>query len=85
MTSCATNDLELEYEAGRLYAYDFAKNDASDFQCFQYSDYLLASLKEREKYTEILINQDKSTMFIEGFYYGYEQTYRDQLVAKCGE
>ena len=85
MTSCATPDLNKEYEAGRLYAYDFAKNDASDFQCFRYSDNLLASLKEREKYTKILINQKKSQMFIEGFYYGYEQTYQDQLVAKCGE
>lgn len=85
MASCATDNVGQEYEAGRLYAYEIAKKDASDFQCFRYTTYVLAAFENREKHMEMLRTQGKSQVFVEGFYYGYERTYQDQLVAKCGE
>jgi hypothetical protein len=73
-----------EFEAGRLHAYDYAKKDAWDFDCWFYPRHLRAAFKARE-YTRMLAGQDKSDMFIEGFYFGYERTYVDQVKVKCQE
>ena len=83
IASCATTRIGPEYEDGRRYAYDYAKKDAWDFDCFRSRRHVRAGIKARE-YTEMLRNQDRSQMFIEGFYFGYERTYWNQLKVKCG-
>jgi hypothetical protein len=83
IASCATTRVGPEYEAGRLYAYDIAKKDAWDLDCYWYKRKVEAAFKARD-YTETLRSQGKSQMFIEGFYYGYERTYWDQIRVKCG-
>ena len=83
IASCATARVGPEYEDGRRYAYDIAKKDAWEFDCFWYPDKVRAAFKARE-YTETLRSQGKSQTFIEGFYFGYEKTYWNQLNVKCG-
>jgi hypothetical protein len=85
IASCATSSrVGPDYEAGRLYAYDIAKKDAWDFQCYWYPLHVRAAFKARE-YTETLRSQGKSQVFIEGFFFGYERTYSDQIRVKCQE
>ena len=84
IVSCATNKVGLpEYEQGRRYACDIAKNDAWDYKCFWYPTRISPATKARA-YTESLKNQGKSELFIAGFYYEYERTYLNQLHLKCG-
>jgi hypothetical protein len=85
LTSCATSSrVGPEYEAGRIYAYDIAKKDAWEYQCFWYPRRIFPATKARE-YTETLKSQGKSQKFVEGFYFGYERTYINQINVKCEE
>ena len=83
IVSCATTRVGPEYEDGRRYAYDIAKKDAWEYECFRYPFKVFPAFKARE-YTETLKGQGKSQKFIEGFYFGYQRTYRDQVKVKCG-
>ena len=83
IASCATTRVGPEYEDGRRYAYDIAKKDAWEFDCYWYPSKVFSGFKARE-YTDSLRSQGKSQMFIEGFYFGYERTYWNQLRVKCG-
>ena len=82
--ACAGPSVGPQFEAGRLHAYDIAKKDAWDFDCYWYPMRIYPAFEAR-KYTESLENQGKTQTFIKGFYYGYEQTYKVQLDVKCGE
>ena len=85
LVSCAASQrVGPEYEAGRLYAYDIAKKDAWEYECFWYPRRIFPATRARE-YTETLRSQGKSQKFIEGFYFGYERTYWNQLNVKCEE
>lgn len=83
LASCAASSrVGPDYEAGRLYAYDIAKKDTWEYECFWYPHRRFPAFKARE-YTETLRNQGKSQKFIEGFYFGYERTYWNQVNVKC--
>jgi len=82
--SCAAAEVGPQFEAGRLHAYDIAKRDAWSFDCFWYPRRVHPAFHAR-KYTEMLKSQGKTQTFIEGFYYGYEIAYSDQLNVKCQE
>ena len=83
--SCATSSrVGPEFEAGRIYSRDFAKDDAWKFDCFWYPGRVFAAQKARE-YTDTLKTQGKSQTFIDGFYFGYERYYYQQLNVKCSE
>jgi len=82
--SCASPRVGPQFEAGRLHAYDIAKKDAWDFDCYWYPMRVRPAFQARN-YTEMLKSQGKTQTFVEGFYYGYERAYTDQLDVKCGE
>jgi hypothetical protein len=83
--SCAASQkVGPEYEAGRQHAYEIAKKDAWEYKCFWYPGKVFPAKKARE-YTETLTSQGKSQEFIEGFYFGYERTYVNQIKVKCEE
>ena len=83
LASCAASSrVGPEYEAGRLYAYDIAKKDAWEYKCFWYPHRIFPAFKARA-YTERLKSQGKSQQYIEGFYFGYERTYCNQVNVKC--
>ena len=84
IASCATTSVGPEYEDGRRYAYDIAKKDAWEYDCFWYPTKVFPAFKARE-YTETLKGQGKSQKFIEGFYFGYEKIYLDQVRVKCSQ
>ena len=75
--------IESEYEAGRLYAYDFAKKDAWEWDCHPLARKVLPGRKIW-KHIQTLISQGKSQIFIEGFKFGYERTFWEQIDVKCG-
>jgi hypothetical protein len=85
LVSCVTSSrVGPEFEAGRMYARDVAKEDAWEFNCFFYPAFIFAGQNAR-KYTDTLKRQGKSQTFIEGFYHGYEMYFCEYLNVKCGE
>ena len=79
--SCAMT--KPEFEAGRRFAEEFAKQDAMQFNCNWYPPNVYATFGSR-KYTEMLRNQGRSLDFVEGFYYGYELGFKEYLGVYCG-
>ena len=84
--SCATPRHPItgpDYEAGRQYAREFAKEDGSRLSCASYPT-AIDALMSAKKYTGALRSEGKSESFIEGFIYGYQVGYGYYFRAYCG-
>jgi hypothetical protein len=83
VASCgASSRVGPEYEAGRLYSREIAKNDAFNFNCLLYPRKVYPCMGAK-KYTETLKSQGKTENFIEGFYLGYRRYYLDYIRVYC--
>lgn len=86
LVSCANMPFSnngAEFQNGRLFATEYAKQDALKFNCNWYPSRVYAAFGSR-KYTAMLRDQGRSQHFIDGFYYGYELDYNDYLSVYCG-
>lgn len=86
IVSCATpqsSPTESDHLKGYNMAEEFAKKDAMKSICFRYPKLGYVESKTWE-YTKLLQNQGKSETFIKGFYFGYNNYYREFLDLYCG-
>jgi hypothetical protein len=82
--SCATHQSSLdrtEYQRGYNSAWEFAKNDAIQADCFLNPRY--ADQEAQKKYTQLLRDQGRSESYIKGFYSGYEEDRLDFYDLYC--
>lgn len=93
--SCATTlspQSRSEYWKGHDMAREFAKKDAMDSHCFGYPTIgmfrrfpgRINVTRQAQKYTKFLQEQGRSETFINGFYFGYEESYYEFLDLYCG-
>ena len=93
--SCATTlspQARSEYWKGYDMASEFAKKDAIDYNCFGYSmgryrwfPGRVNVARQVQKYTKFLQEQGRSETFINGFYFGYADSYNEFLDLYCGD
>jgi hypothetical protein len=86
LVSCATSQsspLESDHLKGYNAAEEYAKKDAMKHICFKYPKLGYVNSKTKE-YTKLLQNQGRSETFIKGFYFGYDNYYREFLDLYCG-
>ena len=84
--SCASHQSTLdrsEYQRGYNSAWEFAKNDAINSDCFLYPRYVDQEVKK--KYTQMLRDQGRSEAYIKGFYSGYEDNRLDFYDLYCSD
>ena len=93
--SCATTlspQSQSEYLKGYHMAREFAKKDAMDSHCFgsptigMFRGFprRIDVTRQAQKYTKFLQEQGRSETFINGFYFGYEESYYEFLDLYCG-
>ena len=93
--SCATTlspQSQSEYLKGYDMAREFVKKDAMTSNCFGYPTIGLYRrfprrinvARQAQKYTKFLQEQGRSETFINGFYFGYEESYYEFFDLYCG-
>jgi hypothetical protein len=85
LVSCAAHQPvthDPDTAKGRAAAYEYAKKDALEDDCFRGAGSNYAQAKE--KYRQLFTNQGKSEAFIDGFFWGYKRARHDLWGVYCG-